>query len=95
MLDLNEETKLLMQRYFSNLSERDRRLYAGYESSRLGWGGINFVHSVLGIHRSSIRKGQKELLDIEVFAEIELGKQRRKGGGRKKKPIPNPKSGDS
>lgn len=95
MVDLNEETILLMQRYYSNLSERDRRLFAGYESSRLGWGGISIVHSVLGLHRSSIRKGQKELLDIDFSGAIELGKQRRKGGGRKKKLIPNPKSGDS
>lgn len=29
--------------------------------------------------------GRKELLDIEVFGEIEPCNQRRKGGGRKKK----------
>ena len=87
MKNFNDEKKQLMHCYYSNLSEKDRRPYAGYESLNIGWGGITYIHSVLGIHRSSIRKGQKELLDIEVFAEIELGKQRRKGGGRKKNRI--------
>ena len=95
MINFDAEKKQLMQRYYSNLSEKDRRLYAGYESLNIGWGGITYIHSVLGIHRSSISKGQKELLDIEVFGEIELGKQRRKGGGRKKKPNLNPNSSDS
>lgn len=95
MIKLNDEKKQLMQRYYSNLSEKDRRLYAGYESLNIGWGGITLIHSVLGLHRSSICKGQRELLDIEVYGEIELGKQRRKGGGRKKKPNPTRKSSHS
>jgi hypothetical protein len=95
MTHFNDEKKQLMQRYYASLSEKERRLYAGYESLNIGWGGITYIHSILGIHRSSIVKGQKELLDIEVFGEIELGKQRRKGGGRKKKRNPNLKSSGS
>jgi hypothetical protein len=95
MVCFEEEVKLLMQRYYANLPEKERRHYAALESLKIGHGGIGAIHSILGIHCSSIRKGQKELLDIEVYGEIEVGKQRRKGGGRKKKPSPNLNSSDS
>lgn len=95
MIYFEEEVKLLMQRYYSNLPEKERRHYAAFESLKIGHGGVAIIHSILGIHCSSIRKGRKELLNIEVFGEIEVGKQRRKGGGRKKKLNPIPKSSTS
>ena len=74
----------LMRQHYNRLNEKDRRQYAGLESIRFGWGGISKVHSILGLNRSSIALGRKEILNVEVFEEIELSKQRRKGGGRKK-----------
>ena len=95
MIVIEDKIASLMRQHYGNLNEKSRRQYAALESIRLGWGGISKIHSILGLNRDSINLGRKELLDIEVFGEIELGKQRRKGGGRKKKLIPNPKSNDS
>ncbi len=37
-----------MRTFFAVLSERDRRLYAAVEASKLGHGGICYIASVLG-----------------------------------------------
>ena len=67
--------------FFSQLSERGKRQYAGLEAMKLGYNGVEIISKRLGIHKHTIRKGKKELLDQLVPPE---GKIRRKGGGRKK-----------
>ncbi len=73
-----------MQLYYSRLSEKDRRHYAALESLKLGRGGIAYISKVLGVDKSTIIIGRKELESAEKFP-IPAGKQRRPGGGRKKK----------
>ncbi len=87
--EFSVKTKMLMQLYYSRLSEKDRRHYAALESLKLGRGGITYISNVLGVDRSTIIIGRKELgASIEDFS-IPQGKQRRVGGGRKKNDKPS------
>ena len=69
-----------MQRYYRSLSEKDRRRYAAIEAVKIGYGGISYIHRVLGCGRSSIRLGIAELSDDEAMNEE---RQRSPGGGRR------------
>jgi hypothetical protein len=81
--EFNIKTKMLMQLHFSRLAEKDRRQYAALESLKLGRGGIHYISSILGVDRGTILQGRKELTS-ELKEPIAQGKQRKKGGGRKK-----------
>lgn len=69
-----------MQRYYHSLCEKDRRRYAAIEAVKLGYGGVSYIHRVLGCHRSTIQLGIAELSDPESMSEQ---RQRAPGGGRK------------
>ena len=74
------EIEVQMQRYYQSLSEKDRRRYAAIEAVKIGYGGISYMHRVLGCVRGSIRLGIAELSDPEAMSE---NRQRAPGGGRK------------
>jgi hypothetical protein len=67
--------------FYSQLSEYGKRQYAGLEAMKLGYYGVNKVSKRLGIHKHTVRKGKKELLEQIVPP---ANKVRQKGGGRKK-----------
>ena len=69
-----------MQRYYQSLSEKDRRRYAGIEAIKLGYGGISYIHRVLGCDYRTVKAGIAELQDD---ASLEDSGIRRQGGGRK------------
>jgi hypothetical protein len=64
------------------LSERDRRLALGAEAKAWGHGGIEEVHRVTGMARSTIANGKREL-GAEDDPDM-AGRVRARGGGRKK-----------
>ena len=43
MLPFTEEFEQLMRKYYSTLSEKDRRRYAAIEAKKLGHGGITYI----------------------------------------------------
>jgi len=67
--------------FFSQLTERGKRQYAGLESMKLGYNGVDTISKRLGIHKHTVRKGKKELLEQ---TKVPFNKIRQKGGGRKK-----------
>ena len=77
------ETQMIL--YFSQLSEKDQRHYAAIEAIKLGYGGKKYISDLFNISESRIRRGEKELNNPVLYSEIPTGKQRRSGGGRKKK----------
>lgn len=83
-----QEEKMLL--FFSTLNEKEKRQYAAVESEKLGYGGQRYISKLFKISRFRVRSGQKELNNIILFSEIPVGKQRRIGGGRKKKEISEP-----
>lgn len=85
MTRYNQEVEAQMRLLFSSLNEKEKRHYASQEASKLGYGGKKYISTLLGISEARIRRGQAELTNKEKYAEIPVGKQRRQGGGRKKK----------
>lgn len=82
--EYSDKTKLLMQLYYSRLSEKDRRHYAAVEAIKLGHGGTTYISRVLAVDRNTIIQGKKELMALAEHPQIHEDKQRRPGGGRKK-----------
>ena len=64
--------------FFSLLDERQRRLYAGLESLRLGRGGDSVISHLLHIDNHTIARGRRELIQ----RDIEIDRIRKKGAGR-------------
>jgi hypothetical protein len=76
---LSHELKAALILFFSILDERQRRLYAGLESFKLGHGGDNKIADLLGLDVHTVAKGRRE-----VFSQdFETKHIRKKGGGRK------------
>jgi hypothetical protein len=65
--------------YFSLLDEKQRRLYAGLESLKLGYGGDRQVAEFLGIEAHTVARGREQLLS----GEFERDRIRKAGAGRK------------
>ena len=66
--------------FFGLLNERQRRLYAGLESARMGRGGDRRVARALGLDPATVSRGRHELLAGETGS----GRVRKPGGGRKR-----------
>lgn len=73
-----DELKAAIILFFSLLDERQRRLYAGLESLKLGHGGDRMVSELLSLDVGTVARGRQQLLDRDV----ELDRVRRAGGGR-------------
>ncbi len=76
---LMNELKASLIIFFSMLDEKQRRLYAGLESLKVGHGGDKYIAEVFDINEKTVARGRKELLG----QKIEVDSIREKGGGRK------------
>lgn len=74
----SDETKAAIILFFSTLDERQRRLYAGLESLRLGHGGDSRIAELTGLDVHTIAKGRSQLLERDLQVE----RIRRPGAGR-------------
>ena len=75
-LDLREEYRILV----TELNERGRRKWAGFQARRLGHGGKTIVHRATGLDYKTINKG---INDIEKGDHLSSRRIRCSGGGRK------------
>jgi hypothetical protein len=75
---LAHEVRAAIILFFSLLDERQRRLYAGLESLRLGRGGDSMISHLLNIDNHTVARGRRELMQ----RDIEIDRIRKKGGGR-------------
>jgi transposase len=66
----------------ADLDERARRRWGAAEAKSLGWGGIQAVAAATGLSDRTIRNGIKELDDPQAPTAT---RQRRSGGGRKRR----------
>jgi len=76
---LPNELKAAIILFFSLLDEKQRRLYAGLESLKLGHGGDRQIADLLNMDVGTIARGRRQLLQHDV----EVERARRQGGGRK------------
>ena len=67
--------------FFDHLPECKKRQFAGLEAIKIGYNGVAIASKKYGIHRHTVRKGKKEVLEHTLPP---TGKIRQKGGGRKK-----------
>ena len=73
-----EEAKAAILLFCSMLDEKQRRLYAGLESLKLGHGGDANIATLLGMDPHTIARGRSELLQGDIDPES----IRDSGGGR-------------
>jgi len=73
-----EEAKATILLFCSMLNERQRRLYAGLESLKLGHGGDAHVASLLGMDPHTVARGRQELMS----GELPHDRVRAEGDGR-------------
>jgi hypothetical protein len=83
-----QEGKTLVESFVSMLDEKQRRLYAGLESIKLGHGGDKKIARLFGMDVHTVAKGRAEL----VSGETQMNGVRRTGGGRKSLEKKRPKS---
>ncbi|MCP3923703.1 MAG: hypothetical protein GY714_14070, partial [Desulfobacterales bacterium] len=76
---LNHELKAAIILFFSLLDEKQRRIYAGLESFKLGYGGDKKIAGLLGLNVHTVAKGRRELFGSDISSEG----VRKKGAGRK------------
>ena len=74
-----EELRAAIVLFLSVLDEKQRRLYAGLESLKTGHGGDARIAELLGLDVATVSRGRRELVE----QDIELGRVRKAGGGRK------------
>jgi len=66
---LLNELKAAIIIFFSLLNEKQRRLYAGLESLKIGYGGDRKIALMLGINPKTVATGRKELMGTKVEAD--------------------------
>lgn len=84
---ISGELKAAILLFFCLLDERQRRLYAGIESLKLGHGGDQRMADLLGLDEHTVARGRGELLSRDIQKE----RIRREGGGRIKVEKKHPK----
>lgn len=76
---MHDELKAAIILFFSLLDEKQRRLYAGLESLKLGHGGDSRMAKLLGMGIGAVARGRRALIERDV----EVERVRRAGAGRK------------
>ena len=76
---LSQEWKASMILFFSLLDEKQRRLFAGLESQKLGHGGDRKIAELFGLDVHTVARGRREVFG----GQIERERVRQVGGGRK------------
>lgn len=75
---LAHEVRAAILLFVSLLDEKQRRLYAGLESPRIGRGGDSLIADLLHLDVHTIARGRRELVD----RDMEVERVRKTGGGR-------------
>jgi hypothetical protein len=76
--EISEAAKAALVLFFSTLDERQRRLYAGMESLRLGHGGDRRIAELTGLDVHTVARGRRELF----ASDLDTQAVRSAGGGR-------------
>lgn len=77
---VSQELKAAMILFYSLLDEQQRRLYAGLEAQKLGYGGDRKIAEFLGLDVHTVARGRRELFSEQVLRHG----VRERGGGRKR-----------
>jgi hypothetical protein len=72
-----EEAKAVVLLFISSLDERQRRLYAGLESLKLGYGGDHYIADLFDMDPHTVARGRGELEE----GDWDTDRLRNEGGG--------------
>lgn len=75
------EIEQTMKKYYTTLSEKDRRRYAAVEALKLEHGGQGYIAKVLGCSEKTVSRGLEELAELPA-QPTETPLLRKPGGGR-------------
>lgn len=75
---ISDELKAAIILFYSILDEKQRRLYAGLESLKIGYGGDKLISNLLSLDPETVSSGRKEL----ISGQFEKDSVRKSGGGR-------------
>ena len=75
---ITDELKAAIILFYSILNEKQRRLYAGLESLKIGYGGDGLISGFLNLDPETVSKGRKEL----ISCDFEKDRVRKQGAGR-------------
>ncbi len=73
-----DEAKAVILLFLSALDEQQRRLYAGLESLKLGYGGDSYIADIFGMDTHTVARGRSELEN----GHWDASRLRAEGGGR-------------
>jgi len=73
-----DEAKAVVLLFLSTLNEKQRRLYAGLESLKLGYGGDSYIADLFGMDPHTVARGRRDL----EKGNWDTSRLRAKGGGR-------------
>lgn len=76
--ETSDELRAAIILFLSLLDEQQRRLYAGLESLKLGFGGDNKIADLFHLDPHTVAKGRRQLL----AQDVEVERVRKAGGGR-------------
>ncbi|MCL1595579.1 MAG: hypothetical protein M3132_14625 [Actinomycetia bacterium] len=76
---LSDELRAGIILFFSLLDEKQRRLFAGLEAAKMGYGGDRKAADLLGLDSHTVATGRQEL----IGGRVDRGRVRRAGGGDK------------
>jgi hypothetical protein len=85
---VSDEVKAAIVLFLSTLDEKQRRLYAGLESLKCGYGGDQRIADFLAMDAHTVGKGRRQLLE----QDLNLERIRKTGAGRKPAEKKRPKS---
>lgn len=88
MGEIQDELKAAIVLFFCLLDEQQRRLFAGLESLKWGYGGDRKVARLLGLDEQTVARGRRQLREQDV----EIDRARKVGGGRKPVEKKHPRS---
>ena len=77
---MDSKTRDRIQKMLPLLDEKQRRLYLAAETESMGHGGLQAIHELTGISKTTIIKGKRELKND---CKNDDGRIRKNGGGRK------------
>lgn len=75
---ITDELKAAIILFYSILNEKQRRLYTGLESLKMGYGGDVLVSELFNVDPETVSKGRKEL----IKSDFEKDRVRKQGAGR-------------
>ena len=80
-MQTDTEIQMRYKQMLPILDERSLRIFVASEANALGYGGVTRISKITGIARSTIKRGQDEIVQQKPILKNRI---RQLGGGRKK-----------